>query len=91
MATIHRTVACPLEGFEGVTVTYNLMASANEVNAFSTDFDAAPGLVIAGVSGWPEELNAEPFGNDAPLAFLIWARQTGIKEAIRAYAADPLS
>lgn len=87
---ITRTVECPLPGFEGVTVTYDLMASREQVNTFSSDFQADTQGVVVEVTGWPEEYGA-PFGEQTPLAFEIWARQRGITDAIKALAADPLS
>ena len=64
MASIHRTVQCPIEGLEAVAVTYNLMASAEQIEALTESLgDTGVDACILSVSGWPEaEYGKEPFG-----------------------------
>jgi hypothetical protein len=84
-----QTIGCELPGLEGVQVTYDLMASEEQVNAWQQSLGSVNDGVVAEVTGWPEG-RGEPFGPQAPLAFRIWTVQGGYQEAVRRFAADPL-
>lgn len=91
MAEIERTVGCPLPGLEAVKITYNLMASAKEIDAWTQSVgERFAAKVVTKVEGWPGgEFGQEPFGADSPLAFRVWACQKGIHQAIREFVSDP--
>lgn len=96
MAEIRRTVQCPLPGLETVAVTYNLMATQEEVNAvwetLGSDEEKRSHLVIE-VVGWPGgEFGHDPFGPKAPMAFQAWAcNRPGYLAAMREFIFDPNS
>ena len=93
MGAIQQTVICPLPGLEGVSVTYNLMATEAEINALASGLGQAEGVkrenVIVSVNGWPEGYGGDPFGPNSPLAFRVWALQAGIGDAVKAFVRDP--
>jgi hypothetical protein len=83
------TVKCPLPGLEAVAVTYNLMASSKQVGVWQKTLGAENGdVVVVKVDGWPVEYG-EPFGDDAPSAFRLWAIQQGLGTATREFLTDP--
>jgi len=77
------TISCPLPGFEGVQVTFNLLASEAQYDAFMRSLarDAAD-VVITEITGWP---SGTPFDADTPLLFRLWLAQDGYIEAVKAY------
>jgi hypothetical protein len=84
------SLKCPIAGFEGVTVYYNMMASSRETDVFyaNSGKDGSHAKVITRIEGWP--LNGtEPFGEDAPLGWRFWASRTGMKQAFNEWLADP--
>jgi len=94
MSVTEYTVRCPLPTLEGVTVTYNMMASQAEFDAFGKALggNGTARPVISQVEGWPvERYGPDPFGPGAPLAFLIWVVGEGLKTAITGYIGDPNS
>lgn len=85
------TRQCPLPGFEAVAITYNLMATEAELDAFQKSIGAVPGRIVAGVEGWPGgEHGDEPLGKGAPMLFRVWAVKQ-VTLAIAEYMADPNS
>jgi hypothetical protein len=87
-----RTVQCPLEGFEAVAVTYNLMASEAEMTALQETLGAAvPNALIVEVHGWPAQFGLDPFGPQAPLIWRAWAVRVGFTQALVEFATDPNS
>lgn len=96
MAQIPRTIACPYEGFETFHVTYNMMATIKQIEATSASMGAGPETDRSGVildhTGWPEnEYPGGPFGENAPMAVLIWTLRTGYGKAVAEYVNDPFS
>jgi hypothetical protein len=96
MAQIPRTIACPYEGFETFHVTYNMMATIKQIEAASASMGAGPEHDRSGVildhAGWPEdEYPGGPFGENAPMAVLIWTLRTGYGKAVAEYVNDPFS
>lgn len=82
------TIDCPLEGLEGVKVTYDLMSSDKQVTAFRESLTPETAAAVLTVEGWPED-KGEPFGGDAPVAWMMWAAWKGYGEAIREFLTDP--
>jgi hypothetical protein len=83
---IQQDVICDLPEFPDVTVTYSLMATAKQLDAFRAGLDpemAKP--VVVKVVG----LTYEPFGEDAPLAFRFWAGYRGWQTALQQFITDP--
>ena len=91
MASIQRTIQCPLPGLEAVAVTYNLMASADQIETFTESLggEERPACIVS-VEGWPEkEFGTDPFGGKSPLAFRVWAVQRGLQQAVKEFVTDP--
>ena len=85
------TRQCPIPGLEGVAVTYNLMTTEAELDAFQKSIGTAPGRIVESVQGWPGgEFGPEPLGKDAPMHFRVWAMKQ-VTKAIAEYMADPNS
>ena len=96
MAQIPRTIACPYPGFETFHVTFNMMATIKQIEAASASMGAGPETdrsgVILDLTGWPEsEYPGGPFGENAPMAVLIWTLRTGYGKAVAEYVNDPFS
>ena len=96
MTNILRTVTCPFPGFEGLAVTYNMMATVKQVEALSASIGAGPEVdrsaVILDMHGWPEEAHpGGPYGENAPMLVLIWLLRTGYGKAVAEYINDPFS
>lgn len=87
--TITRT--CPLPGFETVAITYDLMATEADLDAFQKTMGAERAAIVKSVQGWPGgELGDDPFGKPVPMLFRVWAiKQVAL--AIAEYMADPKS
>jgi len=87
---LSRTVDCPLEGLEDVSVTFNLMATERELEAFVEKMgrSGTAGPVIVSVDNWPKK-HGEAFGSDTPFAFMLWASRKGFSQAAADYLADP--
>jgi hypothetical protein len=85
-----RTVACPFAGFEGCEVTYNLMASTKQLEAFQAEYGgggtAEP--IVVKITGWPFN-GTDPWSKDAPMMWRIWAARRGIQRAIADLSDDP--
>lgn len=77
-------VDCPL--FEGVRLAYNMMASETEMNDFGKSLGSENEGVVT-VEGWPHPF--DPFGEESPMAFRLWAAKPGLQEATRRFLADP--
>lgn len=95
-AEIPRTVQCPYPGFETLAVTYNMMATVAQIEALSRSMGQGPehdrSGVILDMHGWPEETHpGGPFGENAPMAVLIWLLRTGFGRAAAEYVNDPFS
>ena len=96
MAQIPRTVTCPYPGFETFVVTYNMMATVKQVEHAAGSMGAGPEVdrsnVVMDMHGWPEkEYPGGPFGENAPMAVLIWTLRTGYGKAVAEYVNDPFS
>ena len=96
MAQIPRTVTCPYPGFETFSVTYNMMATVKQIEHAASSMGAGPEVdrsnVIMDMHGWPEaECPGGPFGENAPMAVLIWTLRTGFGKAVAEYVNDPFS
>lgn len=93
MAQIPVTVQCPIAGFETFAVTYDMMASSKQVEAFSrsigeTDFDRS--AVIVDMHGWPEaDYPGGAFSENTPMAVWVWMLRTGYGKAVAEYANSP--
>ncbi len=85
MKTIQK-VACELPGLEGVIVSYNLMATARQIDAFRANLSAETAKpVIAGI----ENYDGDPYGEDAPFAFRLWLGYAGWQKALMQFVTDP--
>lgn len=84
-------IDCPIPGLEGVTVAYNMMASADDLYAFQREIGSAKTAAkICEVNGWDaERYGADPFGSTAPMAFRVWASKPGMNQAVLDYASNP--
>ena len=52
----------------------------------------ARSAVIMDQHGWPEaEYPGGPFGENAPMAVLVWTLRTGFGKAVAEYVNDPFS
>lgn len=96
MTQIPRTVACPYPGFETFHVTYNMMATAKQVSDLAQSMgqgdDADRSAVVLEHTGWPEQAHpGGPFGENAPMAVLVWTVRTGFAKAMGEYVNDPFS
>ena len=96
MPQIPRTVTCPYPGFETFSVTYNMMATVKQIEATAASMGTGPELdrsaVIMEQHGWPEtEYPGGPFGENAPMAVLVWTLRTGFGKAVAEYVNDPFS
>jgi hypothetical protein len=83
-------LACPVEGFEGVTVVFDMLASPSQIDAALNRMGQAGTIkpLIAQVDNWPEEYG-EPFGVDTPTAVFVWAIRVGWKGALTAFIVAP--
>lgn len=90
---IVQKITCTLPGFEAVEITYNLMATEGEADAFikrmGGDGSAAP--VVVSVEGWDTAAyGADPWNKDkAPSVFRAWATRVGWGVALKAFITDP--
>lgn len=93
MMGLTKTVTCPLEGFETVEATYNLLATPKDVQTLQVSVgDRDPGGVVVGVTGLPEQYAASgPFGDETPMALQLWLCFGGYNEAVGAFIRDPNS
>lgn len=87
------TIECPLEGFEGVSVTYNMMATEAEADQFSVTAGrhGSHEPVVLKVDGWPvDKYGPDPWNYEkAPMAFRVWAARKGFGAAVREFLNDP--
>jgi hypothetical protein len=85
------TRQCPLPGFEAVAITYNLMATEEELDAFQKTWARSGARIVQSVEGWPGGAwGDDPFGKPVPMLFRVWAiKQVAL--AIAEYMADPKS
>lgn len=82
---------CPIPGFEEVSITYNLMATEEELDKFQKSIGTAPGRIIENIEGWPGgEHGEDPLGKGAPMLFRVWAVKQ-VSLAIAEYMANPNS
>ena len=96
MAQIPRTVTCPYPGFETFAITYNMMATVKQIEATAASMGTGPELdrsaVIMDQHGWPEaDYPGGPFGENAPMAVLVWTLRPGFGKAVAEYVNDPFS
>jgi hypothetical protein len=83
---VQQDVICDLPEFPDITVTYSLMATAKQLDAFRVGLDpetAKP--VIVKIVG----LTVDPFGENSPLAFRFWCAYQGWKTALQQFVTDP--
>lgn len=87
---ITQAVTCSVEGFEDVTVIYNMMTDEEHLEQFVVRLARGGSHegVIDKVEGWPEGYG-EPFGKKTPMAFLIWCAKDGLRKAIEGFVSDP--
>lgn len=96
MRQIPRTVTCPYPDFETFAITYDMMATVKNVELVAASMGAGPDVdrsaVIIDHHGWPEtDFPGGPFGENAPMAVLIWTLRTGYGKAVAEYVNDPFS
>lgn len=85
MKTIQK-VTCDLPGLENITVSYNLMATTRQIEAFRSSLDEETAkAVIVGIDGYV----GNPYGDDAPFAFKLWLGYTGWQKALMQFVTDP--
>jgi len=80
---------CELPGFESVTVTFDMLASEADMDAFSQSLGANAQHVVKDVAGWDNDQYGAPFGAGSPVAFRVWASRQGLYKAVAEYASDP--
>lgn len=91
---ITQTIGCPLPGFETVKVTFNLMATPEQVNNFVRQAgDNGSHVGVVTVDGWPaEEWGPNPWDiRRVPGVWAAWAARKGYGIAMKAYLDDPNS
>ncbi|MCX7851802.1 MAG: hypothetical protein N2383_03360 [Caldilineales bacterium] len=81
------TVTCDLPGLTEVTATYNLLATARQLEAWRQNLDATTAAPVVTVQGYA----GDPFGPDAPLALRFWLAFTGWQKALVQFLTDPNS
>jgi hypothetical protein len=82
------TVDCPIEGLEDVKITYNLMATEDQIDGFAESLGTKHAAeVVAQVDGWTR--SEEPTGKSAPLAFRIWMCRIGVQDAMQGFLTSP--
>lgn len=96
MADIPRSVQCPYPGFETLAVTYNMMATISQVEDLAASMgkgaDHDRSAIVLDMTGWPEDAHpGGPWGQNAPMAVLIWLCRTGYGKAVAEYVNDPFS
>jgi hypothetical protein len=85
------TVKCPVDGFENIAVTYNMLASWKEVVALRSHLTAETAKpVIASMAGWDDEKRGPFWGDEVPMAAQLWAAYQGRDEAVRGWVQRPL-
>lgn len=84
-------VKCPVQGFEQVTVQYNMLASEADWDALVSSYGGrGVDACIVAVEGWDAETYGDdPWGRDAPLAFRAWASRTGFTTALGKFTRNP--
>lgn len=92
---IVKAVTCDLPGFEGVAVSYDLMATQTQVDLFVRHIGAKgthEGVIVK-VEGWPaQEYGPDPWDTvRVPAIFQAWAAKKGWALAMKGYLDDPLS
>ncbi len=84
------TIDCPLEGLEDVAVTYNLMATEEQIDGFASSLGTNHAEAVAvSVTGWPSDRTDKPMGKSAPLAFRIWMCRVGVQDAMQEFLTAP--
>jgi hypothetical protein len=90
---ITHAIRCELPGFEQVTVTFDLMATQQQVNNFVRHMgaDGTQTGVVAAVEGWPsDEFGPDPWDiKRVPGVFHAWVSKKGWALAMKAYLDDP--
>ena len=93
MAELTQAIECPVPGFEGVTIHFNMLAPESTADAFAAKAGrggSAEGIVTA-VDGWDEKT----YGDDpwdyerSPMAFRVWAAKVGYGTAVKDFVTDP--
>jgi hypothetical protein len=94
MTQIPSTVSCPYPGFETFAITYDMMARAGAITRLQSTMGQAEDSrteVVIDMTGWPEaEFPGGPFGDNAPMAVLLWTVRDGYAEAVAQFANNPL-
>jgi hypothetical protein len=81
-------VVCELPDWKPVTVTYNLMATETELDAFRMHLTADTAKpVIVKLVGVPADL--DPYGPYSPQALRFWLGYNGWNAAIKVYINSP--
>lgn len=93
MSEFTRTIECSLPGLEEVRVTYNMMATAEQVTNMHARVggDGSHVGIVVNVEGWPKaEYGANPFDTKtAPMVWFGWFARKGWAIAMKAYLDDP--
>lgn len=94
-AAIAHEITCDLRGFEGVKITFDLMATPAQVDNFVRQMGAKGSQtgVIIEVANWPkDEYGPDPFDlQRVPGIWLAWLARKGWGTAVREYLDDPNS
>lgn len=87
---VTQSVPCPLDGFDGCAVVYNLMATEAALDAFyrKTGAEETATPVVASIEGWPLA-DVDPWGKDSPLAWRFWASRQGFAQAMASWLQNP--
>lgn len=92
---ITQTVKCPLPGFEGVEITFDLMATPEQSSLFIRHMGALESHVgvVVKVEGWPEEVfGADPWDTKrVPVVWVTWAGKKALAQALEGYFDPPNS
>lgn len=92
---ILQDVTCNLPGFEGVILTFDLMASFQQANNFARQMGGVGSHsgVVAKVENWPkDEYGPDPWdAARVPSVWFAWASKKGWALAMKAYLDDPNS
>jgi hypothetical protein len=88
MMQTQQEVICELPEWQPVTVTYSLMATETELDAFRMQLTAETAKpVVVKIVGLPAGL--DPYGPDSPQALRFWLGYNGWNAAVRAYINSP--
>ena len=85
------TISCPVPGFEKVKVTYNMMATGRQIDAFQRSMgkDEAEAVIVK-IEGLPDTFEGIT-DLDLPMMLRVWICGKGPIKAALEYAQDPNS